>query len=287
MRRLLVVLLALIALVAAGCDDNGGDGSSASSPGVSDGALRESAPTEDTDRKEIVTGILALTASDPVAAGREVVDIVREADGRVDSLTERPEVSSVLVVRVPADRLDDVVARIGALGRVTSLSTSRDDVTMEYTDIEARVGALRASVDRLRALLESSTDVQALIAAETALAERQAELDSLEARRRQLADRIDLSTLTVDITTDRMRSDEDSFWDGMVSGWNSLVAALGAAIVGIGAAIPWVAFLIVCAGVVYLIVRLITRRGRSSGTAGTRPSGSAGTSETERTDNDA
>ncbi|WP_138843908.1 DUF4349 domain-containing protein [Rhodococcus pyridinivorans] len=284
MKRLWPVSLALFALVVTGCDEGGGgEGSSASAPAISapaivDGGLRESQP-EEADRKEVVTGYLEMDAGDPVATGRRVVTVVEEAGGRVDSLTEQPEASSVLTVRVPADRLDEVVDEIRTLGRVTSLSTTRDDVTMQYTDLEARVGALRASVDRLRALLESSADVEALIAAETALAERQAELDSLEAQRRQLGDRIELSTLTVDITTDRLPSEQDSFWDGLVAGWNSLGAALGAAVIGIGAALPWVAFLFVCAGVLYLVIRLITRRGRSSGTTGTP--------DTERTDSDA
>ncbi|AHD20634.1 hypothetical protein Y013_08125 [Rhodococcus pyridinivorans SB3094] len=284
MKRLWPVSLALFALVVTGCDEGGGgEGSSASAPAISapaivDGGLHESQP-EEADRKEVVTGYLEMDAGDPVATGRRVVTVVEEAGGRVDSLTEQPEASSVLTVRVPADRLDEVVDEICTLGRVTSLSTTRDDVTMQYTDLEARVGALRASVDRLRALLESSADVEALIAAETALAERQAELDSLEAQRRQLGDRIELSTLTVDITTDRLPSEQDSFWDGLVAGWNSLWAALGAAVVGIGAALPWVAFLFVCAGVLYLVIRLITRRGRSSGTTGTP--------DTERTDSDA
>ncbi|WP_129976451.1 DUF4349 domain-containing protein [Rhodococcus sp. Q1] len=285
MKRLSVMSLALFALVVTGCDEGGGgEGSSASAPAISapaitDGGLRESQPVEEPDRKEVVTGYLHMDAGDPVATGRRVATVVEEAGGRVDSLTEQPEASSVLTVRVPAGRLDEVVDEIRTLGRITSLSTTRDDVTMQYTDLEARVGALRASVDRLRALLESSADVEALIAAETTLAERQAELDSLEAQRRQLGDRIELSTLTVDITTDRLPSEQDSFWDGLVAGWNSLWAALGAAVVGIGAALPWVAFLCVCAGVLYLVIRLITRRGRSSGTTGTP--------DTERTDSDA
>jgi hypothetical protein len=188
-------------------------------------------------------------------------------------------VSTLLTVRVPADRLDGVIEELRSLGRVTSLTTSRDDVTMQYTDLEARVGALRTSVDRLRTLLETAADTADLIEVERALAERQGELDSLEAQRRQLADMVDLSTLTVDISTESRPSDRDSFWDGLVAGWNGLWATLGAAVVGVGVALPWGAFLIVCAGVIYLIVRLIARNGRSAGTPGDPP--------TERTDNDA
>lgn len=279
MRRLLTVLLALFALVVAGCGDGGGDsGSTASAPRAADSA-RESAPEDTDDRKEIVTGQLDLTADDPVRAAREVAELAEDADGRVDSQSEQAEVGAVITVRIPTDRLDEVIGEIRRLGKVTNLTTNRDDVTMQYTDLEARVGALRASVDRLRGLIESSGNITDLLAAENALSERQAQLDSLEAQRLRMADQIDLSTLTVDITTERLRSDQDSFGDGLASGWNSLVAALGAAAVSLGAAIPWVAFLIVCAVVVYLIVRLFARKGRPSDTAAEPP--------TERTENDA
>lgn len=279
-----VLLFGLIALVTAGCNEAGGPDSGApgvsSMPSLSDGA-RESAPTApDADRKEIVTGRIELTAADPVATGREVVALVEDADGRVDSLTEQPEISSVLTVRVPAGSLDAVIDDVGALGAVTSLTTTRDDVTMQYTDLEARVGALRASVDRLRALMDAATSTADLIEAEDALAERQADLDSLEAQRRQLDDRIDLSTLTVDISTERRPSDRDSFLDGLVAGWNGLWRTLGDAVVAAGVALPWVAFLIACGGVVYLVVRVVARFGRS-------PAGTPGDSPDERTDNDA
>jgi hypothetical protein len=292
MRRLLIIVfLALVAFVAAACGEGGGSDSgpmtdsgpamSESAPSFSDGA-RASAPSAEAtpDRKEVVTGHIMLTSDDPVATGREVVAIVEAADGRVDSITERPESSSVLTVRVPADGLDAVIDDVRQLGRVTSLTTSRDDVTLQYTDLEARVGALRASVDRLRTLIETADNTADVIEAENALAERQADLDSLEAQRRQLADMVDLSTLTVDISTQQRPSDSDSFWDGIVEGWNSLWTTLGAAVVAAGVALPWLAFLIVCAGIIYLVIRLIARSGRSS-------AGNPGEAPDERTDNDA
>lgn len=239
------------------------------SPSLADGT-RESAPAaaqssdaQATDRKEIVTGRLMLTADDPVAAGRQVVTIVEESGGRVDSVTEQPEISSVLTVRVPADRLAGTLDELRGLGEVTSLTTTRDDVTLQYTDLEARISALQASVDRLRALMTSAANTADLIEAENALAQRQAELDSLTAQQRYLSDQIDLSTLTVDISAEPRRPDDrDSFWDGVVEGWDNLRSAVGDSIVTFGVALPWLGFLLVGAGVVYLIVRLLARIGR-------------------------
>ncbi|KOS54643.1 DUF4349 domain-containing protein [Rhodococcus rhodochrous] len=265
MRRPLVILLALLFL--AGCAGGGegpGDGSAAAppEPSLSDGT-RESAPADaqPTARKEIVTGYLVLRADDPIAAGRQVVTLVEAAGGRVDSVTEQPGTSSVLTVRVPADRLTGTIEDIRGLGEVTSLTTTREDVTLQYTDLEARIAALQSSVDRLRALMASAANTADLIEAENALAQRQSELDGLVAQQRYLADQIELSTLTVDISAER-RADRDSFWDGVLAGWDALRSALAGSVVALGVALPWVGFLAVCAAVVYVIVRLVARRGK-------------------------
>ncbi|EME59389.1 DUF4349 domain-containing protein [Rhodococcus ruber] len=265
MRRPLVILLALLFL--AGCAGGGegpGDGSAAAppQPSLSDGT-RESAPADaqPTARKEIVTGYLVLRADDPIAAGRQVVTLVEAAGGRVDSVTEQPGTSSVLTVRVPADRLTGTIEDIRGLGEVTSLTTTREDVTLQYTDLEARIAALQSSVDRLRALMASAANTADLIEAENALAQRQSELDGLVAQQRYLADQIELSTLTVDISAER-RADRDSFWDGVLAGWDALRSALAGSVVALGVALPWVGFLAVCAAVVYVIVRLVARRGK-------------------------
>ncbi|QRE82041.1 DUF4349 domain-containing protein [Rhodococcus ruber] len=265
MRRPLVILLALLFL--AGCAGGGegaGDGTAAAppQPSLSDGT-RESAPADaqPTSRKEIVTGHLVLRAGDPVAAGRQVVTLVEAAGGRVDSVTEQPGAASVLTVRVPADRLTGTIEDIRGLGDVTSLTTTREDVTLQYTDLEARIAALQSSVDRLRALMASAATTADLIEAENALAQRQSELDGLVAQQRYLADQIELSTLTVEISAER-RADRDSFVDGVLAGWGALRSALAGSVVALGVALPWVGFLAVCAAVVYVVVRLVARRGR-------------------------
>ncbi len=66
--------------------------------------------------------------------------------------------------------------------------------------------------------MASAANTADLIEAENALADRQAELDSLTAQQRYLSDQIDLSTLIVDISAEPRRPDDrDSFWDG---GWS-------------------------------------------------------------------
>lgn len=289
MRKLAVLcagLLGLTLLVGCGAEESTGTGSGASDSGISapavapPGLREEGAPApQDSDsattaRKEVVTGDVALVADDPIAVAGVVADRVRELDGRVDSRTEQPETgdtgyrgmsgpSATLTVRLPSDRTEAFVDGLGQIGELTSVSLNRADVTMQWEDLDARIRALQTSVDRLRALIAGATTTADLIAAEEALTERQAELDSLTGQKRLLDDQIALSTLTVSITSEAPPRDADeptSFWGGLVAGWNSLVDWLEDAVVFTGRALPWLAFLALLGGLIFAIVRAVGRR---------------------------
>ena len=87
-----------------------------------------------------------------------------------------------ITVRVPADELTGMVRELSALGEVTASSVNRQDVTEQTVDLRARIEASQASVDRLTELMSQATSVADLIAAESALAERQATLESYQAQ---------------------------------------------------------------------------------------------------------
>ncbi|WP_072807177.1 DUF4349 domain-containing protein [Rhodococcoides yunnanense] len=280
MRRSLIAALVGSFILLTGCSGSGSDaGSSApdssfSEPGValapeSGFQSRDQAPVP-AERKEVVTGQVYITSDDPIEAARDAVSAVEAVGGRVDNRSENPETdnltaSSSITARIPADELTGTLARIEDLGKVTSVSITRDDVTMQYQDLDARIAALQASVDRLKALIAGANNTADLIEAETALSSRQGELDSLTSQKNYLADQVDLSTITVQFSTDDVTPSPgpDSFWDGLVAGWHSLLDAMHDGVVGLGRAIPWIGALGVGAAVVYLIVRL-TRRSRST-----------------------
>ncbi|WP_083883722.1 DUF4349 domain-containing protein [Nocardia higoensis] len=281
MRKLAVMSVALLGsvlLVSCGSDDGSSGGAPArtdmgtAAPAISPG-LREqapspsdSAPAAGVERKEVITGSVDITSADPVAAAGRVAEQVRALDGRIDSRTEQPgtddtDPSATLTVRVPADRSDAFVDGLGGVGEITRVSTNRDDVTMQWEDLDARINALQASVDRLRALIATASSTADLIDAEEALSSRQGELDSLTAQQRRLDDQVALSTLTISITAPGNGSGAgpDNFLDGLVAGWNSLIDWLQDAIVFAGRAIPWLGFLLVLGALGWFGRRLLRR----------------------------
>jgi hypothetical protein len=82
---------------------------------------------------------------------------------------------------------------------VVSITTSSDDVTTKGQDLDAKIKALTTSVNRLLALEAKSNNSATLISFETAISDRQGQLDSLTAQRRYLSDQVAMSTISLRI----------------------------------------------------------------------------------------
>ena len=223
------------------------------------------------DRSVITTGSVSVTVEDPIGAAEDAVTIVEEAGGRVDSRTENPKTenqaaSANLSLRIPAGDLDRTLDELRALGTVNYVSLNASDVTQQSQDLDARITALSTSVDRLLALMTQATSTTDLVAIEGELSTRQAELESMRSQRDYLSDQVEFSTVSLELysTGTVAPGAPDNFWTGIVAGWNTLVVALSGLLVGVGFALPWLAILAVFGGIVFLIVRLFTRKGKAT-----------------------
>jgi hypothetical protein len=186
------------------------------------------APADTTLKRDIVTnGSLQLVVAEPSAMADRLIAAVTDAGGRVDSRTERSGSSSPvvgLVVRIPADKLDSVLADAKKLGTVESMSINHTDVTTQRVDLDARIDALQTSVKRLLELMSKAGSVADLLAAESSLTQRQAELDSLRAQRATLGDEISYATINVNLSAAPTVT-HAGFLAALERGWNSLLAA--------------------------------------------------------------
>ncbi len=278
--RRIGVIAGLIVAVAAlsGCSSSS-DSSSAADAGYG-GDAQQGAPAADgaaanesgggepaTDRSIIITGAMYMTVDDPIASADRATGIVQNAGGRIDARSETaPDEhyggSASLTMRIPSNRLDAVVDDLRKLGTVDQFSTDSYDVTTEVADLEAQISTLRASTDRIQALLIEAEDISDIITLENELARRQAELQSLEARQRGLDDQVSMSTIDLSLTTEPVVVVDDSpetFWDGLVSGWDGLVAFLSGALVILGVILPWAAL----GGLIFLSVTAVVRARKS------------------------
>jgi hypothetical protein len=266
-----------------GADSGGGGGAGVPEPAAP--GSPESAPTvpgdTDENRQVVTTATAFLAVENPADGAQRVSELVESAGGRVDERSEHAGsgqdggtgASADLVVRVPADKLTGVLADLKKLGDVDSVSVSRSDVTASAVDLDARISALQTSVARLQALMDGAATTEALLDAEKALSDRQAQLESLLSQRALLADQVELSTLSVHLEPFGVAppGGPDGFLDGLGTGWRALVTALGAALVVLGVVLPWLVLAGVLTAGVLVPLRLARRRAAVTAPAAPAP----------------
>jgi len=145
--------------------------------------------------------------------------LVRDADIslRVGSLSEtesrvRALVSSVggyfsstetgegwlnLVARVPEKNFESALADLPPLGKVTHRSTSSQDVTLQYYDLENQLKTKHALAETYRGYLKSAHKIEDIMSVESRLADLQNEIDQLGGQYAQLADLVDFATIRI------------------------------------------------------------------------------------------
>lgn len=251
----LFVVLAMSAIVLTGCAAISNDrpvsdveGSNSGSPvvgGVSD--LGSTAGISSVRDESIITTAYAfLTGNDPAVIADEVEKrgkaLKGKVDGRSASSDSDGKITSVsLSVRIPSADIDSFLMGLDEIATVHSLNQYSTDVTLTVTDYEARIAALESSIARFTVLGQSAQTTQDLIEIESAIAERQAQLEQLQSEMRYYSDQIALSTVQVDIGLPDSATDPipDDFWGGIVAGWNSLLAFFSGMVIAFGVLIPW------------------------------------------------
>ena len=243
------------------------------STGLANGSAPFAAPgsKQIAGRDVITTGSVSITVRNPIQAAHDAVTITEQADGRIDNRTENPGTDSQpprasLTLRIPSSALDHTLAELKKLGRVTSVSLSSADVTQQTVDLDARITALRTSVDRLLGLMSKATTTADLIAIESALSQRQSELEGLSSQRTFLSDQIEYSTISLDLTAEGVLApgSPTDFWGAIAAGWAALVTTAGGVLVALGYLLPWLIVIGAIAVIVLLSVRGVQRRRRAA-----------------------
>ncbi|WP_446218305.1 DUF4349 domain-containing protein [Micromonospora sp. IBHARD004] len=235
------------------------------------------APDLRVDQRSIIyTGTMQVQVDDVERAAREAIAAVTAAGGFVGGDQRRSESADAraeLELRVPAAKFTAVVDELAKLGRQQRREVHTQDVTEETVDLDARITSQRARVESARKLLSRATSTSELVSLENELGRREADLASLEAKKRRLADLTALSTITVtfvgrDASTEEEQTDV-GFLVGLRGGWQVFVASVTVLLTVLGALLPW----LVAVGVpVALLVRVLRRsRRRRTPPAGPTP----------------
>lgn len=167
----------------------------------------EAGEVVDTSNRKLITTVnLSAETDDLDSTVNEVERKVKELGGYIESSnvyngsgSYRSSRSASLTARIPATRLDEFVESIEGSNNIVSKSVNVDDVTLSYVDIESRKNSLKTEEKRLLEILEKAETVEDIITIEDKLANVRYELESIESQLRSYDNRVDYSTVYLDI----------------------------------------------------------------------------------------
>ncbi|WP_435189131.1 DUF4349 domain-containing protein [Streptomyces sp. bgisy126] len=230
---------------------SGADSGTGSGSGSGSGKASAKAPAP---QHVIRTASLSVEVADAAKALATARTAAVDAGGRVENeSTERVDdayLASRIVLRVPQEKYDSVLAELAGTGRLLGRKADAQDVTDQVVDVQSRIATQRASVARVRELMDRADRLSDVVTLEAELSRRQADLEALLAQQSSLKDRTSLATITLQLTEKRKEQPKaeepqeegrPGFLDALGGGWNALVAVVAWVLVVLAALAPWLA----------------------------------------------
>jgi hypothetical protein len=228
------------------------------------------APNLSVDQRSIVyTGAITVRVEDVNIAAARAAGIATAAGGFIGGDKRNSGSGSqdaTLELRVPAEKFNSVVDQLAGLGKEEQRGINTEDVTEQTIDLDARIATQQARVDSGRKLLAQAKSLNDLVMLEREVATREADLASLQAKKRRLADLTALSTITAvlldpEAVAAKAEDDPPGFLAGLENGWKGLLASLSVLLTVLGWLLPWLLAIGLPAwGIIWLYRRYRPRR---------------------------
>ncbi len=167
-----------------------------------------------------------------------------------------------LSLRIPAEKLDNFLEYAASETNVTSKSATTEDVTLQYTDLSAKIAVKETEVSRLKSFMEEAETVEDMLAIEERLSDAQYELDSAKSQRKILAGRITYSEVSVNLqevlvyTETQAKSDLQRIRDGFLQNLEDVFFELKELFIAFVTHLPALALL---AFVLFVLIRCIRK----------------------------
>jgi hypothetical protein len=166
------------------------------------------------DRMIVRTGDMSLVVEDVTQARDDITRLADRLDGYVVSSWisgEKDEMRGSISIRIPDERFEQALAELRELAvRVKSENTQSQDVTEEYTDLQARLNNAEATEKQYLALLEKATDVQDILSIYDSLSRVRQEIEQIKGQMQYLERTAAMSLISV-----RLEPEATAVWNAM------------------------------------------------------------------------
>ena len=155
---------------------------------------------------------------------------------------------SDMTIRIPAESLSSFVAHVSESANVLSTSEETVDVTLQYSDTEAKLAALETERTRLMELLAEANNLSEILEIEARLSDVTYELERYESRKRGYDNQITYATVHLHLEEVEVLTpmEEPTVWTRIRDGFRESLEGVSDGIVDI--------FVYLVAGSPYLVV---------------------------------
>jgi hypothetical protein len=182
------------------------------------------------DKKIIKNGTLNLRVNSVDNASQEIASIAKANNGEVSNSNFYRNVGNVksgsITVKVPVANFETTFSQLKKVATlVIQESTSGQDVTEQYTDLQSRLKNKQAEEQAFAKILERSGAIDDVLKVTRELARVRGEIEILQGRIKLLESQTDMSTISASLTEDQNVTISDSWrpWQVVKETFNSLL----------------------------------------------------------------
>jgi hypothetical protein len=142
---------------------------------------------------------VSIRTPNPEETASTVVALAYSVGGYVAYQSTYADAANV-VIRVPASQYQQVLSKVEATGTVLGLTSNSNDVSVQYTDLNATLASLQTEQGALLRLLNESTSINSTLAIESQLQGVNEQINQVESEILQTRTLIDYSTIDVTVS---------------------------------------------------------------------------------------
>jgi len=235
-RTIILILITVMLVIPAGCASF--NNKSATAPAASPApifsqstrAITPAAPSESgavydaaagggdstIDRKIVRTGYMTLEVADISKSLAEIASVATEFNGYVVSSSQRADTGDnpmgSISIRVPADKFDQALEKLRTMAvKVTYENSNSQDVTEQYTDLQAQLHNYEATEAQYLELLKKAENVKDILEVQRELSNVRGSIERVKGRIQYL-DRTSDTSL-IEISLRKAKPIGESTWD--------------------------------------------------------------------------
>ena len=156
--------------------------------------------------------------------------------------SEESRGAATVSLRVPSERFEEVLTKLSGLGRVANRSERGDDVTAQFTDLDARLRNLTAQEGVLQDLMRQAKNIPDVISVQQQLSGVREQIEQLTGARNALDDQASFATVALAMRAVGVAPASASHRSVIGQAWHDAigvtVAIIGGTVVVLGAVVP-------------------------------------------------